>query len=175
MRYFFNRFENDALNYAYEMLESVTPLRTDCGKLCGGKCCNGDENDGMLLFPHEKDFFCSSDCFTVKNDPATGYDEVICNGKCDRKERPLACRIFPFFFFASKQNDGSVKLGVLPDTRARGVCPILNRNEPVSKEFERKMRMIAAVFEKDSDICDFLIDVTNIITDFGAFSGKDPI
>lgn len=27
---------------AYELLERVTPLRYDCGKLCDGLCCKGD-------------------------------------------------------------------------------------------------------------------------------------
>jgi hypothetical protein len=37
----------------HEMLDSVTPLRTDCGALCGARCCRGGPGDGMLLFPEE--------------------------------------------------------------------------------------------------------------------------
>ena len=40
---------------AYEMLERVTPLTYDCGKLCSGKCCKGDGNIGMWLFPYEEE------------------------------------------------------------------------------------------------------------------------
>lgn len=41
---------------AYRMLEKLTPLQGDCGKLCGSRCCGGDDSRGMLLFPH--DVFC---------------------------------------------------------------------------------------------------------------------
>ena len=35
----------------YKILENETPLNFDCGKICKNKCCKGDENTGMLLFP----------------------------------------------------------------------------------------------------------------------------
>ena len=35
------------------LLDALTPLKTDCGRLCGGACCQGDETTGMLLFPGE--------------------------------------------------------------------------------------------------------------------------
>ena len=38
---------------ARRLLADLTPLQTDCGALCGGACCKGDEGTGMLLFPGE--------------------------------------------------------------------------------------------------------------------------
>ena len=38
---------------ARDLLRELTPLKTDCGRLCGGACCEGDEETGMLLFPGE--------------------------------------------------------------------------------------------------------------------------
>ncbi len=35
-------------------LSDLTPLLTDCGRLCGVACCKGDEQTGMLLFPGEE-------------------------------------------------------------------------------------------------------------------------
>ena len=35
-------------------LSDLTPLLTDCGRLCGFACCKGDEQTGMLLFPGEE-------------------------------------------------------------------------------------------------------------------------
>ena len=35
--------EIHAVRAARELLESLTPLKTDCGRLCEGACCKGDE------------------------------------------------------------------------------------------------------------------------------------
>ena len=39
------------------LLEEVTPLRRDCGALCGAACCSSLEGEetGMLLFPGEEE------------------------------------------------------------------------------------------------------------------------
>ena len=41
---------------ALKLLEKVTPLKGDCGRVCGAACCQSDETGkgGMLLFPGEK-------------------------------------------------------------------------------------------------------------------------
>jgi len=39
---------------ARKLLETLTPLKTDCGRLCAGACRQGDEKTGMLLFPGEE-------------------------------------------------------------------------------------------------------------------------
>lgn len=170
MGYFFHEFKNEALNKAYELLENVTPFKFDCGTLCGSKCCKGGDGSGMLLFPGEEIFFRHRNGFTVRKDPATGYDEVICTGKCNRSDRPLACRIFPLFVYSVKKN-GKTFSGIAPDTRARGVCPLCDCGINYSKEFERRLRIISKIFENDSEICNFLIDLSHTITDFGVFSG----
>ena len=38
-------------------LSDLTPLLTDCGRLCGFACCKGDEQTSMLLFPGEEALF----------------------------------------------------------------------------------------------------------------------
>ena len=47
----------EAVMAARDLLEQVTPLRTDCGRYCGGACCLSDEDGqgGMLLVPGEGD------------------------------------------------------------------------------------------------------------------------
>jgi hypothetical protein len=49
----------DTLKKARELLADVTPLKTDCGKVCGAKCCRSleDEETGMLLFPGEEEAY----------------------------------------------------------------------------------------------------------------------
>ena len=48
-----------ALEEARGLLAEVTPLKTDCGRVCGGICCRSMEGEetGMLLFPGEEDFY----------------------------------------------------------------------------------------------------------------------
>ncbi len=110
------------LKQAYVLLDEVTPLKYDCGLICGGKCCGkesieGSDNPGMLLLPYEENLTNDS-TFTVKE----GEDGkvLICKGKCNRTNRPFACRIFPFY--ASIGKDGSVSLK--KDPRAFNTCPI---------------------------------------------------
>ena len=75
-----------------------TPLTTDCGELCGHRCCHGEDHDGMWLLPGEEQFFLGQPGFSVQpcQDNA-GYPLVVCDGHCDRRLRPFACRIFPLF------------------------------------------------------------------------------
>ncbi len=46
----------DALFAARSLLEEVTPLKSDCGRICGAACCASLEGEetGMLLFPGEE-------------------------------------------------------------------------------------------------------------------------
>ena len=109
---------------ARELLEALTPLKTDCGRLCGGACCQGDEQTGMLLFPGEEALY--TDCgfarvldadFTLGGEAAR---LLVCRGTCPRGERPLACRLFPLLLRFDAQGAPRVAL----DPRARAVCPL---------------------------------------------------
>lgn len=109
---------------ARALLGSLTPLKTDCGRLCEGACCKGDETTGMLLFPGEAELF--KDCSFAKVIPA-GYalggedaQLLVCSGACDREQRPLACRLFPLYLKFLKSGRTKVKM----DPRAHAVCPL---------------------------------------------------
>lgn len=117
----------DALNAvlaARKKLDTLTPLKTDCGRLCGGACCQGDAQTGMLLFPGEDALY--ADCgfagmlsadFTLGGEAAR---LLVCRGTCPRAERPLACRLFPLFLRFDAQGGTRVVL----DPRAHAVCPL---------------------------------------------------
>ena len=117
----------DALNAvlaARKKLDTLTPLKTDCGRLCSGACCQGDAQTGMLLFPGEDALY--ADCgfarvldadFTLGGEAAR---LLVCRGTCPRGERPLACRLFPLFL--TFRDDGSTRLRL--DRRAKAVCPL---------------------------------------------------
>lgn len=154
---------DSVINKVYELLERVTPLKYDCGKICSGKCCKGDSKDGMLLFPGEEKLFMEKEGFTVYFDDRYGYHAVICNGECDRKIRPLACRIFPYFIYIKDQN---AIPSVAPDIRAAEFCPLINKGYKVDKKFLRALRISAAVLSTDDSIRNYLVNLTSLLTDF---------
>ena len=90
---------------ANRILSDKTPLKKDCGLICGGECCKGDNETGMLLFPFEKT--------TLNIIEKDGVRLAVCDGSCDRNERPLSCRIFPFFPYVTPEG----RIRVIPDIR----------------------------------------------------------
>jgi len=99
---------------AREQLKTLTPLKTDCGRLCAGACCQGDEQTGMLLFPGEEALY--EGCTfgrVIDGEFSLGGAQAklfVCCGTCDRDNRPLACRLFPLFL--TFKEDGSTKLRI---------------------------------------------------------------
>lgn len=127
---------------ARELLENLTPLKTDCGRLCEGACCRGDDATGMLLFPGEEALY--EDCafaravptdFSLGGVPAR---LLVCDGRCDRKNRPLACRLFPLFLHFREDGTSAVRM----DARARAVCPLTDYGmqalDPAFKDAARR-------------------------------------
>ena len=110
---------DDALFSAREKLNDVTPLKRDCGRVCGARCCRPLEGEetGMLLFPGEEELYRDQAGWRML-DTASGK-LIICPGACDREKRPLACRMFPLLPVI---RNGQVRAAV--DQRARGVCPL---------------------------------------------------
>ena len=72
------------------IMGTLTPLRADCGALCDRACCKGDDCTGMRLFPGEQTRL-------RVRETDDGGRLAVCDGSCERAERPLACKIFPFF------------------------------------------------------------------------------
>lgn len=113
-----------AVQTARGLLRDLTPLKTDCGRLCEGACCQGDSGTGMLLFPGEDALY--TDCAFARVIPADftlgGRTAMlfVCEGSCLRDARPLACRLFPLFLAFLKSGRTKVRL----DTRAAHVCPL---------------------------------------------------
>lgn len=110
----------DVLWTAREKLKDVTPLKRDCGRVCGARCCEPleGEDTGMLLFPGEEACYAGKPGWALR-DTAMGR-MAVCSGRCDRAERPLACRMFPLLPVPDR--DGKVR--ALVDLRARAVCPL---------------------------------------------------
>jgi hypothetical protein len=116
---------NAAVSAAREELKDVTPLKRDCGRVCGARCCRSLEGEetGMLLFPGEAEAYAGRDGFRVRK-TARG-DLLLCSGTCNRADRPLSCRLFPLLPLVG--DDGSVR--VAADLRALAVCPLARQGK----------------------------------------------
>ena len=147
----------EAVLKARELLIDLTPLKTDCGRLCEGACCQGDENTGMLLFPGEEAFYES--CTFARIIPA-GFDLggapaqlFVCNGTCERDNRPLACRLFPLFL--KFKEEGVTKLRM--DVRARAVCPLTDYGiKALDPDFKQAARKAYDILLEDADCTAYL-------------------
>lgn len=138
---------------ARELLNHLTPLKTDCGRLCQGACCQGDEATGMLLFPGEEALY--EDCAFARVVP-TGFSLggtpaqlLVCDGRCDRKNRPLACRLFPLFLKFREDQTPVLRM----DARARAVCPLMDYGmRALDPEFKQAARRAYDLLLED-EVC----------------------
>jgi len=116
--------DSEIIRQAWSLLETVTPLRVDCGSLCQGACCKeSDAGEGMLLFPGEAERMCDFPGGVLDKVDLPGYgkaDFFLCQGVCNRSMRPLSCRIFPL---APKSGRNGVWTSRL-DVRGRPICPL---------------------------------------------------
>ena len=127
-------------NKIFKTLGNLTPLKADCGQLCDGACCKGDNKIGMRLFPHE-----TSTLNVVTSDE--GVRLAVCNGSCNRYERPLACRIFPFFPTVDNKNRVYVEL----DYRGANLCPMIEHCDEIifDKRFFKAVKKVGKILVKD--------------------------
>ncbi len=135
---------------AKAVMEDKTPLKKDCGLLCGKACCKGDGETGMLLFPFEETSL-----------PVTEKDGVrlcVCDGSCNREERPLSCMIFPFFPYITPE--GGIK--VIPDIRGSEICPIVRNftETRLDRRFLRRVKKVGRLLCEDEECRAFLEEIS---------------
>ena len=144
----------------FKIMENVTPLTVDCGVLCGGACCKGDSNTGMILFPNEE----SELNIKITSD---GSRLAVCNGTCDRRKRPLACMIFPFF----PTIDENGKIFVELDYRAKRACPMIDHCDEIlfDPKFFKAVKKVGKLLAKDKLCREFLEKNTEDIDIYKSF------
>ncbi len=114
-----------ALENARALLDTLTPLRQDCGALCGAVCCQPSEegDSGMYLFPGEAALYADADWARIVPTrwmvDGVPVPLLLCAGRCPRARRPMACRLFPL---APRVKNGALTLCM--DPRAKPVCPL---------------------------------------------------
>ena len=59
---------NSVLRTARKKLKNVTPLKKDCGRVCGAACCRSPEGEetGMLLFPGEEELYAGKNGWRIR-------------------------------------------------------------------------------------------------------------
>lgn len=147
---------HDAVRAARELLRDVTPLKTDCGKVCGARCCRSLEGEetGMLLFPGEEEEYRNREGWSLRQ--AAAGTLAVCPGRCARGERPLACRIFPLIPVI---RDGEVKAAA--DLRAAAVCPLLRQGiRGMDPEFREAVRQAGRLLAAEEEQRAFLEKLT---------------
>jgi len=152
----------------YDILDNITPLKSDCGELCGKACCESpDEDAGMYLFPGEEVIYSDvppwlkierSDFTYGNNKPVL---IAICSDKCQRELRPLACRIFPLTPYMNHNRSMSIIL----DPRAVPMCPLARQplSYPLDKDFVDAVSKVFRILVNDSEIRSFILAVSGLI------------
>ena len=154
-----------AVSAAREKLNQATPLKRDCGRLCGARCCRSLEGEetGMLLFPGEAEAYAGKADWEIRK-TARG-DLLLCSGTCNREERPLSCRLFPLLPVIG--DDGEIR--VVTDQRARAVCPLARQGksamDPAFIEAIRQAGEILAEQDEQAVFLDMLEEEQNELKD----------
>ncbi len=154
-----------AVSAAREKLNQATPLKRDCGRLCGARCCRPLEGEetGMLLFPGEAEAYAGKAGWKIRK-TARG-DLLLCSGTCNREERPLSCRLFPLLPLIG--DDGEIC--VVTDQRARAVCPLARQGksamDPAFIEAVRQAGEILAAQDEQAVFLDMLEEEQNELKD----------
>ncbi len=147
------------LKTCYSLLRRKTPLQLDCGKLCGGKCCKGDDKTGMLLFPGEENLI-DSEINIIENE---GVKLAVCKGTCDRNKRPLSCRIYPLFPLIYVNEKGEEAVKVVFDCRAD--CPLSGSEYKFDKKFVRAVRRVGKYLLLNDETAEFYRNISEQITE----------
>ena len=143
---------------AKSIIGDKTPLKKDCGLICGGACCKGDSNTGMLLFPGEEKLI-DPDINVIETE--NGDKLAVCNGSCDRNHRPLSCRIYPLFPVVT--DEGDVK--VCFDYRAD--CPLSTNNDyEFNKRFIKAVKRVGKYLLINEETKEFYLELSDACNEY---------
>lgn len=160
----------------YRLFDKSTPLKADCGRLCGKRCCKGDDG-GMYLFPGEEKVFKllnpkwakieKSDFYYDFNGKQKNVPILFCEGSCDRYQRPLACRIFPLTPYI---NEGG-KAEIIVDPRAKAICPLAKTLDisDFDEKFVKNVKKSFSVLMKCKEISEYLKAYSEYLDEYKKF------
>ena len=134
----------------YAAIGDATPMRTDCGMLCGAACCqpDADGQGGVALLPGEAELLAGITWGTIGHDEAMDAPMLVCSGPCEREKRPFLCRVFPLCPVIGKDGNWTVRM----DARARAVCPLAGSGlRALDPEFVRGAANAARLLAEDPE------------------------
>jgi len=140
----------ERIEAAYLAIGNHTPMRSDCGQLCGAACCRTDDDGqgGVALLPAEAERLTAIDWGKIDHDAHMNTPMLMCTDMCNRALRPFLCRIFPLCPVMSKSGKWTVRM----DARARAVCPLsgsgLNGLDP---DFVRGCARAVRILAEDAE------------------------
>lgn len=140
----------ELIQRVYEAIGGSTPMKTDCGAICGAACCSVDEDGqgGVCLLPPEAEALKDISWGEIRHDEHMDAPMLMCTDFCDRSLRPFLCRIFPLCPVIGKSGRWTVRM----DARARAVCPLhrsgLNGLDP---EFVRGCARAVRILAEDAE------------------------
>ena len=163
--------QKETLTRALAMLDRVTPLRYDCGKLCNAACCKGDGE--IWLLPGEEIFYENTPGFTLKryqNAEKKDTFHVICKENCwlSREIRPFFCKIFPLFPLVSIDKYQRIRIKLILDPRARILCPLFERSDLITPRFRRKIRLAVRLLCRDQEMLRFFTEAGEFLMEMEA-------
>ncbi len=151
----------------YNLTAYVTPLKEDCGHLCGSICCRPDRENtlGMYLFPGEEKMFTGREDWLQweqrdprEDDfPPSWVDPVYfvsCTKPCPREKRPLSCRLFPLA--PHLLSDGRLIL-IYETLELPYSCPLISKNITLEQDFIDVVAQCWQELLKDRRIRDLVI------------------
>ena len=99
-----------------------------------------------------------------------GVRLCVCDGSCDRRERPLSCMIFPFFPYTTPE--GRIK--VIPDIRGGAICPIVRNfaETKLDRRFLRRVKKVGRLLAQDKECRAFLEGISREMDVYIELSSK---
>lgn len=148
----------------YRLLD-VPPLESDCGELCGRKCCQEYEPGvGMYLLPGEESMFTGREPWLRWSYKLARHHDfpgswkglvafVMCRGTCPREKRPIQCRTFPLMPYLSPEGELAVRLDTLAGSL---ICPLVTGPDrhPLRSEFVENVLKAWRILTRDPLIRD---------------------
>lgn len=150
----------------YRIIGAKTPIKADCGELCGAACCQGGEEDGMMVLPGEEKLLRLWPGMRIKKS-ANGHVYAVCDGRCRRALRPFSCRIYPLALL--KVGD---EVRVVADSRAKYRCPLLAAPAYIDPDFVRALRKAGKLICRSASGRAYLEELAKELRAYYRFTGK---
>ncbi|MDR0570682.1 MAG: hypothetical protein LBG71_05645 [Clostridiales Family XIII bacterium] len=159
----------------YRLLNRVSPIDGDCGRLCGSICCTCDADDagdkgfsmGIYLLPGEDRVFTRTEDWLewsyTKVSEADFPDSwsgiayfVRCKTPplCPRETRPLQCRVFPLAPHIT--GSGELRMILFPAEGLPYRCPLAENEAPLSPAFVKATNTVWKRLIQDRHIYDLV-------------------